>query len=160
MENPIEIIPEDMRNGIYLFNDLPAAKYKFHISYGRFTDELYIDVPEDGEFSNVKFTALFDLKTNLLNSRGNLIQDENFKINVIRNGEILFDLISPDKTITVPPGKYTVQAHSNGKLVGSKIVELNSDKEINIVTKIKPILPTLVTGIVLLFIIEIRAINS
>ncbi len=154
MENPIELIPQDVGDGIYIFNDLPAAKYKFHISYGRFTDELYIDVPEDGDSTRIKFTALFDLNTNLLNSRGIQIQDENYKINVIRSGEILFDCISPEKTVTIPPGKYTIQVHLDGELVGTKIVELSSDKEINIVTKIKPILPILITGIVLLFICE------
>ena len=89
------------------------------------------------------------------NSRGDPIQDENFKINIIRDGVLLYDCISPNRTVSIPPGIYTVQAHSDGKIVGTKIVELNSDKDINIVTKIKPILPILITGIVLFFIGEI-----
>jgi hypothetical protein len=155
MENPIELIPEDIGNGKYLFKDLPAAKYKLHISYGRFTDELYIDVPEDGDTSDIKFTALFDLNTLLLDSRGNEIQDENYKINIIRNGVKIFDSINPDKIVTMPPGIYTIQAHHENEIIGSKIIELSSDKDINIVTNIKPILPLIVTGIVLLFICEI-----
>jgi len=154
MENPIELIPKDVGEGIYVFNDLPAAKYKFFITYGRFSDELYIDVPEDGAFSYVKFSALFEFKTNLLDSRGNSIQNQDFKINIIRDGEILFDCISPDKTLMMPPGTYTIKANLNNKLFGIKTVELSSDKEINIVTRIKPLLPTLITGIVLLFICE------
>jgi hypothetical protein len=155
MEKPIEITPKDLGNGIFIFNDLPAAKYKFHISYSRFIDELYIDVPEDGKYSDVRFSALFDFKTNLLDTRGNEIQDENLEINVIRNGLKIFNKISPDSIITVPPGKYTINAYSDGKLVGSKTIELNSEKEINIITNIKPILPLLVTGIIILFMIEI-----
>jgi len=155
MKKPFEIIPKDLGNGIFVFTDLPTAKYKFHISYSRFTDELFIDIPEDGEFTDVKFTAVFDLKTNLLNTRGNQIDDENLKIDVIRNGEKLFNQISPNKVISIPPGKYKIQAYSDRKLVGSKIFELNSDEEINLITQIKPILPALVTGIVLTFIIEI-----
>jgi len=155
MENSIELIPQDLGYGIFIFNDLPTAKYKFFISYGRFIDELYIDIPEDGDSTDFKFSALFNLRTNLLNSRGNPIEDNNIKINVIRNGEILFDNISPDEIVTIPPGKYTIKAHLEGELIGSKIVQMTSDKEINIITKVKPLLPILVTGIMLLFISEI-----
>ena len=154
MEIPIEINPDSKRSGVFIFNDLPAAKYKLHISYGRFTDELYIDVPEDGEVTDVKFSAMFDLKTNLLNSRGNIIEDEEFKIDIIRYGQLIFDEISQDEIITVPPGTYTIKVHSEGEIIAMKIVEINSDKEINMVTNIKPIIPMLVTGIILLFIIE------
>ncbi|UCF49229.1 MAG: carboxypeptidase regulatory-like domain-containing protein [Thermoplasmatales archaeon] len=158
METPIELIPQDVGQGIYIFENLPSSKYKFFISYGRFTDELYIDVPEDGDFVDIKFSALFDLNTILLNSRGDLIDDEKYKISIIRNRELLFDRISPSKIVTVPPGKYTINTYLDEKLVGSKIVELNSDKEINIVTNVKPILPLLITGIVLLFICEITVL--
>jgi hypothetical protein len=155
MDNPIEINPENLGAGEFIFNDLPSAKYKFHISFGRFTDELYIDVPEDGELTNLEFSALFDLKINLLNSRGNILEDENLKINIMRNGELLYDGISPDRNIKVPPGEYLIKAHLDSEFIGIKSVDLNSDKDINIVTKIKPIIPTLVTGIIILFIIEI-----
>ncbi len=155
MDNPLELSPIDLGNGIYVFNDLPAAKYKFYISYARFSDEVYIDIPEDGDSANIKFSALFDLSTKLLDSRGNLIQDKNLRINVMRYGETLFESISPDKIVTLPPGKYIVKAHSNGKLIGTKTVDLSSDKDINIVTKIKPLLPVLVCGLVLVFIGEI-----
>ncbi|KYK32034.1 MAG: hypothetical protein AYK22_00295 [Thermoplasmatales archaeon SG8-52-3] len=155
MEILNEITPKEASNGIFIFNNLPSAKYKFQITYGRFTDELFIDVPEDGDINNLKFSALFELKTKLLNSRGNIIKDENYKINILRDGETIYDNISPDNPLIMPPGKYTIQAHNDDELVGIKVVELSSDKDINIVTKIKPFLPILVTGIVLLFICEI-----
>lgn len=155
MENKIDLQPRETEKGIYFFDNLPVAKYRFLISYGGFTDELYIDVPEDGTVSYVKFSALYDLKTNLLDSRGNPIQDEKFKINVMRNGELLFDCISQDETLNMPPGVYKINVHLDNKIVGSKTVELSSDKDINIVTTTKPLLPTLITGIVLLFICEI-----
>jgi hypothetical protein len=155
MDNPIDIIPDDAENGVFIFNKIPAARYKFHMSYSRFTDELYIDIPEDGEEIDVKFSALFDLKTNLLNSRGNHIDDENLKLDIIRYGEILYDKINPDEKVTIPPGTYSIKAYLDGEIIGTKKFELNSDKEINLITKIKPILPNLFTGIIILFILEI-----
>jgi hypothetical protein len=155
MDIPLELSPLDSGNGGYVFNNLPAAKYKFYISYARFSDERYIDIPEDGDSANIKFTALFDLSTKLLDSRGDSVQNENLRIDIMRNGETLFDSVSQDKVVTLPPGKYIVKAHLDGKIVGMKTVELSNDKDINIVTKIKPLLPLLISGLVLVFICEI-----
>jgi len=155
MDNLLELTPLDLRNGRYVFKNLPEAKYRFYISYARFSDETYIDIPKDGDTANIKFSALFDLNTKLLDSQGNLVQDEDLKIDVMRYGETLYESISSDKVLTLPPGEYIIKAHSNGKLVGKKIVDLSSNKDINIVTKIKPLLPTFVCGLVLVFIGEI-----
>ena len=52
-------------------------------------------------------------------------------------------------------GKTANAKKPNIVFIGTKTVELNNDKNINIVTKLDSIFPTLVTGIVLLFIIEL-----
>ena len=155
MDSPIELMPEDIRNGKYVFEDLIPARYKLYISYGRFSDEMYINLPKDGDSASINFSAVFDLGTKILDSRGNLIQDTNLNLEVKREGNTLFESISPYEIVTLPPGRYTVNVYLDGKLIGAATVELTNDKEINIVTKLESILLTLITGVVLVFIIEI-----
>ena len=40
---------------------------------------MYIDVPEDGDSASIKFSAIFNLGTKLFDSRGNQIEDIDFK---------------------------------------------------------------------------------
>ncbi len=155
MDAPIELTPDVIEHGKYKFKNLLPASYKLYISYGRFSDEMYIDLPEDGDTASIKFSAIFNLKTSLFDSRGNILQDDNLNLDIKRDGNIIFQSISPDKDITLPPGKYSVYVYSDGKLVGSEIVELINDKDINIVTKLDSIFPTLITGVILVFLIEI-----
>ena len=155
MDEPIDLTPEDIGNGKYVFKNLLPARYKLYISYGRFSDEIYINLPEDGDSASIKFSAVFDLGTRLFDSRGNQIQDSNLELDIKRDGNTLFESISPDEVVNLPPGKYTVNVYLDDKLVGVETVELNTDKNINIVTKLESILPTLVTGLILVFIIEI-----
>lgn len=150
-----DLTPDEVINGENLFKKLPMANYKLYISYGRFTDEMYIDVPEDGDSQSIKFSAVFDLDTDLLDYHGNALQDKNLKLNVKREGKKIFSSISPDKVVTLPPGKYTIEVYSEDKLVGSKVVELTNTKNVKIVTEIESIIPIIITGIFLLFIIEI-----
>jgi hypothetical protein len=155
MDTPIELTPEVIEDGTFVFKNLLPARYRLYISYGRFSDEIYINLPEDGDSASIKFSATFNLGTVLFDTRGNQLEDTDLKYDIKRDGKILFQSISPDKVITLPPGKYTVDVYSDGRMVGFETVELTNDKEINIVTKIEPILPTLITGLILVFIIEI-----
>ena len=155
MYRPLEIIPKDMGNGKYLFERLPAATYEFQISYGAFSDRKTIHVPEDGNHASIIFTANFDLTTELLNSRGEHVQEVNHKIEIIRGGWKIHEPVSSGEIISLPPGKYTINVYSESKLIGSKSIELTNDRNIKIVTTIESILPTIVTGVVLIFIGEL-----
>jgi hypothetical protein len=154
MDKQIEIIPEDLGGGRFLFKNLPASDYTLYISYGRFSNELDINIPDDIDSPSIKFTATFDLRNELLDSRGSTIDDKDLKISIIRDGILIKDLISPDEIIELPPGKYTVNVYSDGNLIGSEKVDFNNDKSIKIITKIEPILPILITGIVIILILE------
>lgn len=159
MTYPSVIMPEDMKLGKYAFKDLPAASYKLEISYGGFSDTEIIDVPKIGDSTTIEFTAKFDLSTDLFDSRGNLINDENLKIDITRKGRTIYDSIEPNKIVTLPPGVYSVNVYSsNNKLIGFKNIELTSDRDIKIVTELEPTLPVLVTWLVLIFIGEIVVI--
>jgi len=155
MYRPLEIIPKNMGNGKYLFERLPAATYEFHISYGTFLDIKTIHIPGDGDYANIRFAANFDLTTELLNSRGEYIQDINHKIEITRGGWKIHEPILSGEIINLPPGKYTINVYSESKLIGSKSIELTNNRNIKIVTTIESILPTIVTGIVLIFIGEL-----
>lgn len=158
MNNPIDLIPENLKNGRYLFKDLPSAKYKLSISYSRFYDQMIINLPRDGNSANIKFTAILDLSSEILDSRGSLISDNKAYINVEREGKTIFESISPYENVALPPGKYTLNVYSDSKHIGTKTVELTSDKNVKIVTKIEPLLPTLITTLAIIFIAEICAL--
>jgi len=157
MTDPLEITPEDTGSGRYAFKNLPAASYKLEISYGSFSDEKIIDVPKIGETTTIKFTAKFDLSTELFDSRGDPISNKNLKIDIMREGQTIYDSMEPNKLVSLPPGNYAVNVYSDGNLVGSKNIELTSDGDIKIVTLLEPILPVLIIGVVLVFIGEIFA---
>ena len=158
MYNTLEITPKDRGNGKYLFERLPASTYELQISYGTFTDRKTIHVPESGDCASIKFTANFDLTTELLNSRGEHIWEDNHRMELSRGGWETYELMSQSKSISLPPGKYIVNAYLEGKLIGSKSIELNNDKNIKIVTSIESILPIIVTGLVLILIGEIAVL--
>lgn len=158
MQNPVELSSQDLNSGKYKFDNLLASNYKLYISFGRFSDEMLIDVPTDEDFTCIKFSAAFDLKTELLDSRGDIIENNNFKLDIKRNGYLLLESVSPDEIVTLPPARYTIKVYSENKLVGVRIVELTNDKDINIVTEVESILPNLITGIAIVIIIELIVI--
>lgn len=158
MDEPIELNPYNKNEGIYKFEKLLPARYKLFISYGRFSDTRFIDLSKNSESVDIEFSAIFNLKTNLFDSRGNQIQDSNLKIDICREGKILFEKISPYKDVDIPPGDYTVNVYLGDKIVGIKNVDLTNDKNVNIVTNLKSVIPVLVTWVIIIFIIEIIVI--
>lgn len=155
MYKPINIKPETISSGTYVFRDLPAGSYEFQISYGAFKDTRNVKIPDTGDSINVEFSALFDLNLELLDSRGSPIRDNSKTIQITRKGQTICDTISHDETVTLPPGEYTINVYSDGKHIGIKNIKLTSNRKIKIVTTIKSIIPILVTGLVLVFIGEI-----
>ena len=155
MNNKIDLEPDSNIDGSLEFKNLPSANYNLHISYGKFSDEIFINIPGDGADADILFSAVYNLKTLLLDSRGSLIKDSDLKIDIFREGKQLYSKIVPNKIQDLPPGTYHVDIYLDGKLVGFKTFDLISDKEVNIVTKIESIYPILITGVIIVFIIEI-----
>ncbi|NHJ38404.1 MAG: PEGA domain-containing protein [Asgard group archaeon] len=155
MYNQIDIIPKELGSGKYLFKNLPASLYKLYISYGRFSNVLEINLPDDGDSASIKFTATFDLNTIVFDSRGSPVNDEKLKINIKRDGINIHKSISSNTEVELPPGRYTVSVNSDGYIIGSNTIDLTSDKTINIITTIEPILPVLITGIIIILILEL-----
>ena len=155
MYNSHEITPENIAPGKYIFKEIPSAIYDLQISFGRFSNKKTITIPDDSDATEIKFNALFRLEIELFDSQGNSIQNNNQKIDIIRNGQIIHKSISPNKKINLPPAKYTINVYSNDELTATKNIQLTNDKNIKIVTTQKSIIPILITGLIIVFIAEI-----
>ena len=73
-------------------------------------------------------------------------------MDVIREGKKIIDSADIEKIISLPPGQYTLKIYSKDGLIGLKNIELTNDKEVRIVTEIDSIIPTLATGLLIVFI--------
>ena len=154
MTQQTELTAKKIAPGRFLFEKLPKASYSLYLSYGGFSDEKIVKIPED-YIVDVDFTAMFNLKTSLLDSHGNLLPKGKEKIDIIRNAETVFESIPTDETISLPPGRYTIQVFSDEKLIGIKNIDLTNDKNIKIVTTKQPIFAILITLLTIVFIGEI-----
>jgi hypothetical protein len=158
MNEPIIINAEDIGNGKFAFKNLLPAKYNLQISYGTFIDKKEVIIDENDCKIKMDFTALYNLNIKIFDLRGNLIDGEDIKIDLFRDNNIIFNSISLKESIKIPPGEYNVNVFLNKVFIGTKSVNLVNDKNINIVTEQEPLLPILVSGIILVFIIEILAL--
>jgi len=158
MEIPIDLNPEPKDNGKYQFKDLLKSKYKLFISYAGFSDEIYVDIPKEGNTAYIGFSASFDINLNIFDVRGNNLKDKKLKMDILREENIVFDSVSPYNTYNLPPGKYNIKLYKEGDIVSSNTIELSNTKQINIVTSIDSILPSLITFIIIIFIIEISVV--
>ncbi|RLF52436.1 MAG: carboxypeptidase regulatory-like domain-containing protein [Thermoplasmata archaeon] len=149
-----KILSKKLTSGKFLFEKLPRASYILYLSYGGFSNEKSIKIPEDC-IIDVDFTAMFNLRTSLLDSHGNPVNIENQKIDVLRDGETVFRSIPVDEVLSLPPGEYTIHVFSDEKIIGIKNFDLTNDKNIKIVTTQEPLLAITVTMLTLLFIGEI-----
>jgi hypothetical protein len=131
---PTDIKPFHMGDGIYIFRNLPNANYELNVIYGSFSDKKSVIIPDIGDFINMEFNALYSLKNEIYNSFGEIIDNNNIYLNVFREGTKIFEDISIDDDINIPPGKYTINVYDKKQLIGSKSVDLLNDKNIEIVT--------------------------
>ena len=155
MDTKIEILPTSVGSGVYHFEDIPAAPYEIHISYGGFSDTKTINVPDMDKTKNIIFSAAFDLNMGVFDARGNAILDEHQRIRIKRDGINVYDSTGADSIASLPPGDYTITVYSDDGLIGTKTIALTSNKDVKIVTLVEPILPLIVIGLALVFIGEL-----
>ena len=94
MKIPVDIIPINQGNGKYLFEKLPSANYEIQVSYGSYLDKKSIIIPDVGNYINMEFNALYDIKTELYNSRGENIKDYDIEMRILREGIKIFKVIA------------------------------------------------------------------
>jgi hypothetical protein len=150
-----QIHPENKGLGEFVFENLPSESYDLHISYGDYYDKIKVKISEEDESVDIRFAAMFDIKIDLLDSRGDSTNGPDKKIEIMRYGKTILESTSDVNIISLPPGDYSVNVYSEDRLIGVKNIELTSKKDIKIVTTIEPMLPILLTILVLVFIGEI-----
>lgn len=155
MYETVELLPEDLGFGKYVFTNLPISNYDLRISFGGYSDVINIDVPNDEDIIDVKFGAEFDLTTELLDSRGSPLEKYDKKIDIIRQRKKIYSSIEPGQTVSLPPAEYTINVYSDNELVGINNIEFSNSKNVKIVTNIDSIIPILITVLILVFIVEI-----
>ncbi|RLF35956.1 MAG: hypothetical protein DRN08_02210, partial [Thermoplasmata archaeon] len=158
MNTSIRIYPKTVGSGKFLFEKLPAATYTIQISYGGFIYEKTLHIPWNGDHTTIKLNTRFRLIPEIFDSRGNIIQNQDIDIRILREGREIhpaYDIMTihdyKKDVFLLPPGNYTIKTYYKNNLVGLQNVELTSDRNIKIVTTLQPMLPTLITEAILIF---------
>lgn len=149
-DSSLQIISEESDPGTYFFKDIPSGNYKLQITYANFVDEEYLILPEVGDFICMEFSAIFDITVDLFDSRGNPLTFEEVHFEIEREGKQVYE--SDEPWFSLPPGRYTIEAYTDGKLVGNKDVELTNDRNVKLVTTVHSIIPTFIVVSALIFI--------
>jgi hypothetical protein len=139
----IQLTPLENDKGTFSFKGILGGDYDLQISYEDFIDSIHIIVPDAGNNIRMKFSAVFDLTIDLYDSKGNPLRDNNIDITISRENQTVKK--TSEKTISLPPAKYTINAYLKNDLIGKKQVELTNDKHLMLVTTVESFFPTLLS---------------
>jgi hypothetical protein len=139
----IQITPLEDDKGMFSFEDVPRGDYSLQISYGDFIDDIHITVPDAGNSIRMNFSAIYDLTIDLFDSKGNPLTDNNIEFMISRDNQTVEK--TNEKTISLPPAKYTINAYIKDELIGGKQVELTNDKHLTFVTTVDSLLPAVLS---------------
>ncbi|HUT00747.1 MAG TPA: hypothetical protein VMY59_10555 [Candidatus Thermoplasmatota archaeon] len=130
----IQLTPKEKSKGSFLFEDVPAGDYHLQISFGDFIDDIHVTIPYTGNTILMKFSAIFDLTIDLFDSKGNALTNDNVEFIIYRDNQTITK--TKERTITLPPAHYTINAYLENELIGVKQFELINDKHLTFVTTI------------------------
>lgn len=139
----IQFTPQENGKGVFSFEGVPRGDYNLQISYGDFMDDIHVTVPDSGNSIPMKFSALFDLTIDLFDSKGNPLTDNNIEFMISRDNQTVEK--TNEKTVSLPPAKYTINAYIKDDLIGGKHVELTNDKHLTFVTTVDSLLPAVLS---------------
>ena len=139
----IQLTPLETGEGTFSFEGILRGDYDLQISYGDFVDEIHITVPDAGSNIRMKFSAIFDLTIDLYDSKGNSLMDNNIEFMISRENQIVEKTY--EKTISLPPAKYSIKAYIKNDLIGEKQVMLTNDKHLMFLTTVESLIPTLLS---------------
>jgi hypothetical protein len=103
----------------------------------------------------MEFSALFNLTTIVLDTRGNPINGANVKL--LREGREIqgFTNDKGKAKFNIPPGNYYVDMYIDGETIASRKISVPYDKTYSIVTKSEPIIPYIVIVMILISLVFI-----
>ena len=76
----------------------------------------------------MKFSAIFNVIVDLFDSKGNALVNDDIEFLILRANHSITR--TKEKSITLPPARYTINAYLDDELIGVKSVELTNDKHV------------------------------
>ncbi len=135
----VQITPNEKTKGSFVFENVPAGDYHLQISFGEFIDDMHVTIPNAGNVIHMKFSAIFQVTIDLFDSKGNTLVNDNIEFLIFRDNQTIAK--TKEKSITLPPARYTINAYLDDRLIGVKTVELTNDKHLTFVTTIESLFP-------------------
>ena len=135
----VQITPKVNGKGSYVFESVPAGDYHIQISYGEFIDDVHVTIPSSENIVHMKFSALFTLIIDLFDSKGNTLVNDDIEYVIYRDNQTIDR--TKEKTLVLPPARYSIYAYLDNTLIGLKPVELTNDKHLTFVTTIESLFP-------------------
>ncbi len=148
-EEVVQLIPTEIERGLYLFEKIPSGDYKIQVSYANFIDEKNFNIPNNGDFVVIRFSAAFDLIIDLFDLQANPLLNSDINLRVYRDGNKILE--SDERVLSLPPAYYTINAYNNGNLVGFKDVDFTSNRNIKLITTLSSPIPVIILGSILVF---------
>ena len=135
----IQITPKENSKGSFIFENVPAGDYHLQVSFGEFIDDMHVTIPNAGNVIHMKFSAIFNIIIDLFDSKGNTLVNDDIEFLILRDNQTIAK--TKEKSIALPPARYTINAYLDNKLIGVKPVELTNDKHLTFVTTIESFFP-------------------
>ncbi len=145
METPVVLFAEPRSKDLYHFTHLVPAEYQLQIQYKSFLVEKKIQIPSNDV--TLIFPAVFPITFQVLDSRGMKIGDATIQLS--RGGKTV-DLKSnvSGTVLSVPPGSYVVTVVSQGQIISQRLLQVISDRSVDLFTTQEPVFPLLVIVVV------------
>jgi len=152
MKEPTYIYANKHSLKYYYFCNLTSANYQLTLQYKSLSVKENIEIPRQSEFKII-FPLEYIIKINALNNRGTGLADA--KIIITRNQKQL-NLISNQSgnTISLPPGIYNVKIYNENVLIGSRKINVLSERSFDFITNDSPSYPFVVSVFLIVLIIS------
>ena len=136
------IMPSNQIKGQYQFRNLTTENYQLLIQYKSFKFEKDISIPSDD--IKIVFPAEFNINIDTMDSRGMPLS--NVRIVLSRFGkEFVINTDDSNTYFSLPPGSYNVKIYNKNSLIGSRSIDVFSERSFDIITKTEPIYPIIFT---------------
>jgi len=145
----IELTPEVLGAGMYVFHAIPAGDYTIQLAYGDTLDQLLVTIPASGDIVHMNFTAEYSLTIDLFDSTGNIVDQSGISFKMYRDNQMVFE--TNHTQFSLPPAHYLIQAYANGLLIGTEDIMLTNSRHLTFVTTLSSLVPTVITIAMIVF---------
>jgi len=157
---PVMVVGKTLSAGVYQFSNLYPADYTLKLTYKTFVVKESIHISSySSDKLEMSFPAEFNVTAAVLDTRGNPLKDA--KVVMIRGEKEANRTTneSGNAIFSIPPGSYNCSIYYNDELIANRRVEVLTEKNCELVTTNEPLLPAVVTGLTIIFIIGIAFLS-